>query len=87
MAAGAAGEDTASREEDTEADRLSGRFDDLVGSDAAGAHAQPPDAAVDERTNPLEVRLEPTGPDVVRVTDDPADDRSLPADFTVLCHG
>src|SRR5688500_8582555 len=43
------------------------RFDDFVGSQAAGADANPLDAAVDHRPHLLKVRLEPSRTDVVRV--------------------
>ena len=64
----------------------SGRLDDLVGTDAPRADAHTLDAAVHLRTHRLKVRLEPTGADVVRVTDLPAYYRNLPANFTLLGH-
>src|SRR6185295_4272897 len=81
MAFGADSVETASRRGAT-----SGGLDDLVGSEAARADAQPTDSAVDHRANPLEVRFEPPRRDVVRVADVPADDGAFSADFAALCH-
>src|SRR5688572_21951986 len=81
MAAGAADVETASR-----IDGLR-RLDDLAGTEAARAHAQPLDTAVHERAHPLEVRLEPPGSHVMRVTDVPSDDGTFSADFATFCHG
>src|SRR5688500_919260 len=94
MAAGAAGVETASRVIDsTDFDgcrRLSTALrglDDLARAQAARADAQPLNPAVHERAHALEVRLEPPGRHVMRVTDVPSHDRTLTADFTTFGHG
>ena len=59
MAAGAADVETASRIVRIDPSTGLGRLDDLARAEAARADAQPLDAAVDERADALEVRLEP----------------------------
>ena len=65
---------------------LLGGLDDLARAQAARADADALDAAVDHRADRLEIRLEPPRAHVVRVAVLPADDRTLPADFTALRH-
>ena len=63
-----------------------GGLDDLAGPQAAGAHPQALNAAVDDGTHRLEVGFEPAGPDVVCVADGAAHDGALVADFAALGH-
>lgn len=62
------------------------RLDDLVRPDASSAHPDPADAAVDERANPLKIRLEAARSDVVRMAVDPAVNRGLAANLAMLGH-
>jgi hypothetical protein len=64
----------------------SGRLDDPVRAQAPSADAHAPDAAIDQRPNRLQVGLEAPGADVVGMTDLPADDRRLSADFALFGH-
>src|SRR6266540_1663474 len=64
----------------------SGGLDDLVRPEAARADADMLRRAIDERANPLQVRIEATRRDVVRVADVAAKRRLLAADFTFLSH-
>jgi hypothetical protein len=63
-----------------------GGFDDFLGSQAARADANPLVAAVDDRTDRLQIGLEPPRAHVVRMTVLPSDNRTLPAEFTSLRH-
>ena len=58
----------------------------LVGSQAARTHAEALDSAVDQGANALEVGLEPTRRDIVRVADITADDRPFSAKFAAFRH-
>ena len=78
MAFGASAVETASR--------TSGRLDHLAGLQAPRTDAQAADAAVHHRTDPLEVRFEPPGGDVVRVADIPPDNRAFSAKFAAFRH-
>src|SRR5262245_27546464 len=64
----------------------SGSLDDLVRTQAPRADTNPPHAAADDRLHLLKVRLEATRAHVVGVAMLPADDGTLPTDFTILCH-
>src|SRR6188474_3554146 len=66
--------------------RTLSRLGDLARTQAAGAHPNAPRCAVDERLDRLQVRLETPGSHIVGMGNRPANDRSLPADFTPLCH-
>src|SRR3954449_11051998 len=61
-------------------------LDDLSGAEAPRAHAHAFVAAVDDRLDRLEVRLEPARAHVVRVAMLPADNRPFSAQFTSLRH-
>ena len=64
----------------------SGGLHNLVGTEAASADAQPLRAAVDDRADRLQVRIEAARRHVVRVADVAAKGRLLAADFTSLSH-
>src|SRR5439155_24810004 len=55
-------------------------------AEAARAHANPLDPALDDRPDDLKVRLEPARAHVVRVADLPAHHRRLPANLASLGH-
>jgi hypothetical protein len=59
----------------------------FVGPDAAGADPDPPDSAIHDGANPLEVGLESARPDVMGVAKHAADNGGLSANFTLFCHG
>src|SRR5258706_2000271 len=61
-------------------------LDNVVGTQAARADGNAFVAAVDDRLDRLQVRLEPSRAHVVRVAMLPADDRAFPAQFTSLRH-
>ena len=63
-----------------------GGLDHLIGPNAARAYPKPANSAIDQGTDLLQVGFEPAGADVVGVADDPANNRGLAADFTVLGH-
>src|SRR5690349_23599629 len=65
---------------------LSGRFRDFARPQAPRADAKAADAAVDQRADALEIRLEAPSSDVVGVADDAPDYRRLAAHFTLLRH-
>ena len=62
------------------------RFDDFLGSQATRADANPLVAAIDDRTDRLQIGHEPPCAHVVRMTVLPSDNRTLPAHFTSLRH-
>jgi hypothetical protein len=64
----------------------SGDLGDLVRPDAPRADADALVATIDDRTDPLEVRLEAPGADVMRVAEGSSDDGLLTAHFTLLGH-
>ena len=63
-----------------------GGLDHLIRPNAARAYPKPANSAIDQGTDLLQVGFEPAGTDVVGVADDPANNRGLAADFTVLGH-
>ena len=67
-------------------DLNSGDFIDLVRPDAPGARPDAAVTAVDDCPDRLQVRFEPAGTDVMGMTEGPAHNRGLPADFTMFCH-
>src|SRR4051794_34524476 len=73
----------------TAASALAGRADvlgDLAGLEAAGADVDPLRAAVDDRADPLDVRVPAALRAPVRVAHVHAERRVLPADLAHCCH-
>src|SRR6516225_3545863 len=64
----------------------SGGLDDFVRAEATRADAQALRAAIDDRADRLQVRIEAARRHVVRVADVAAEGRLLPADFASLGH-
>src|SRR5204863_4414919 len=64
----------------------SGRLGYFVGSQAARADPDAPDAAIDHRSNGLKVGFESSRTDFVRVADLPSHNAGLPTDFTRFGH-
>lgn len=62
------------------------RLDDLAAAQAARAYLDSPDAAVDQRPHPLQIRLPGAARDVVRVADAVARYRAFVTNFTSSGH-
>src|SRR5216684_8571016 len=61
-------------------------FDDLIGPKASSADANPPHAAIDQRSHGLKVRFESPCADVVSVAHLTSNHRRFPANFTHFSH-
>ena len=64
----------------------SGRFLDATRADAGRANSNMLSRAVDQRVDALQVRIPPSTPCIVRVTDYVAKMRPFAAKFTLQCH-